>query len=640
MQNNRFKNFFVSVIDLIDFVALITLFIVYHVVKLINRRFGKKKSTTSISNGWYTKLVAKLDKARAGSISRIDLIELSMKNMADKRTRTWITMGGMAIGIGLIVLLVSIGYGLEQLVISRVARLEELKQADVIPGLSQDLMLTDKSVSMFKQIPGVVDATPVISAVGKVNYNNSETDMAVYGVTSKYLADSAIKPSYGTVYDSNELATDTSTPQDKTDSVSSDIAADKPVTFTLEEGSWYRVRAKADPKSSIIGYTRLIDKDSKGTEVEGVEYTNGDSKSTRWITAEVPLWEKKDCTGQDGCEDNQFLPLTESGAQVKKTGFIAEINVQVTSLSSNKTDTGETRVLGVQNDGSLPVVEIATLSGRTQETDVTTVPVGGRSNKELIINQSALKVLNIDPAKAVGMNVKITFVIVGSSGEKAINKTQSMETEYKIVGVVPDETTPIVYVPFIDLRSLGVSTYSQVKVIAKDKDTLPKVRAAIESTGFGTLSVVDTIGQIDKLFTSLRTFLAALGIVALTVAALGMFNTLTVSLLERTHEVGLMKAIGMKSSEVKELFMTESMIMGFFGGVLGLLVGIVAGFVLSVVLTLLAITKGVGFLNITYVPLPFALLIIFVSLLVGVGTGYVPARRATRISALDALRYE
>jgi ABC-type antimicrobial peptide transport system permease subunit len=158
--------------------------------------------------------------------------------------------------------------------------------------------------------------------------------------------------------------------------------------------------------------------------------------------------------------------------------------------------------------------------------------------------------------------------------------------------------------------------------------------------GYGSISVVDTIGQIDNLFASVRVFLATLGIVALSVAALGMFNTLTVSLLERTHEVGLMKAIGMKSSEVKELFLTESMIMGFFGGILGLLGGVLLGFILSLLLSLFAVTKGLGFLDITYVPLGFSILILLVSLLVGIVTGYVPARRATRISALDALRYE
>jgi len=126
----------------------------------------------------------------------------------------------------------------------------------------------------------------------------------------------------------------------------------------------------------------------------------------------------------------------------------------------------------------------------------------------------------------------------------------------------------------------------------------------------------------------------------LSVAALGMFNTLTVSLLERTREVGLMKAMGMKSSEVQELFLTESMVMGFLGGILGIILGLLSGKILGIILSLFAVFKGVGIVDISYLPFSFILIILFLSLFVGLATGIYPARRATRISALNALRYE
>ena len=169
---------------------------------------------------------------------------------------------------------------------------------------------------------------------------------------------------------------------------------------------------------------------------------------------------------------------------------------------------------------------------------------------------------------------------------------------------------------------------------------MAKVRSTIEASGYGTVSVVDTVTQIDKLFVSFRLVLAILGMVALIVAALGMFNTLTVSLMERTREVGLMKAMGMKSNEVKELFLTESMIMGFFGGIIGLVAGTLIGKLLSLVLTAFSIVKGVGVVDISYVPPIFVLMVLLLSVIVGILTGYFPARRATKISALNALRYE
>jgi len=148
------------------------------------------------------------------------------------------------------------------------------------------------------------------------------------------------------------------------------------------------------------------------------------------------------------------------------------------------------------------------------------------------------------------------------------------------------------------------------------------------------------VKRIEKLFSSVRMVLAVFGLVALTVASLGMFNTLTVSLMERTREVGVMKAMGMKSNEVKELFLAEAMVMGLFGGVFGVLMGMVAGKFLSVLLSAIAVFKGVGWINISYVPMMFVTLVLVLSFIVGVVTGIYPAKRATRISALDALRYE
>ena len=146
--------------------------------------------------------------------------------------------------------------------------------------------------------------------------------------------------------------------------------------------------------------------------------------------------------------------------------------------------------------------------------------------------------------------------------------------------------------------------------------------------------------QIEQFFATARVILAVLGVVALSIAALGMFNTLTISLLERTREVGLMKAMGMKSDEVQELFLTESMVMGFFGGVLGILLGYGAGKLLSLILSSLAWTQGLGAIDIAYLPWGFLVFVLGLSLLVGFGTGIYPAQRATQISALDALRYE
>ena len=128
--------------------------------------------------------------------------------MLSKKNRSTVTVGGMMVGIASIVFLVSIGYGLQSLVINRVARLDEMRQTDVgiLPG--SHLLLNDDVLKSFSNISDVELALPQIAVVGKVNYNNSSTDMAVYGVTKDYLEQSAIAPVVGKAFDNNSLETD------------------------------------------------------------------------------------------------------------------------------------------------------------------------------------------------------------------------------------------------------------------------------------------------------------------------------------------------------------------------------------------------------------------------------------------------
>jgi len=247
---------------------------------------------------------------------------------------------------------------------------------------------------------------------------------------------------------------------------------------------------------------------------------------------------------------------------------------------------------------------------------------------------------------------------------------ESKPTVYTVSAVIEEGSTPLVYVPLGDIVGLGTTNYSQVKLVAKDKSDLEKIRQQIDNLGYKTASVADTVAQIDRLFGTARAVLATFGLVALAVAGLkfpkalvissidlgpmplmalklsfstskpSMFNTLTVSLMERTREVGIMKAMGMQSSEVKELFLAEAMAMGLLGGVFGVLTGFLAGKLLGIVLSTFAIVKGVGWIDISYIPPLFVVFVLILSFAVGVVTGIYPARRATKISALDALRYE
>ncbi|MGB4942765.1 MAG: ABC transporter permease, partial [Candidatus Moraniibacteriota bacterium] len=98
--------------------------------------------------------------ANGESIDKVSLIEIAIRNMKGKKTRTAVTIGGMAIGIGSIVFLVSIGYGLQRLVISQVAKLEEMQQADVSLQPGGKIKIQDRTIADFTQIPNVASVDP------------------------------------------------------------------------------------------------------------------------------------------------------------------------------------------------------------------------------------------------------------------------------------------------------------------------------------------------------------------------------------------------------------------------------------------------------------------------------------------------
>jgi ABC-type antimicrobial peptide transport system permease subunit len=592
----------------------------------------------------YLKVTEILNSGRSGSIKRIDLIELSIRNMKAKKTRTVVTIGGMTIGIAAIVFLVSVGYGLQQMVVSRVARLEEMRQADISPQAGGLLKINDKTISDFKEVANVKAVLPLIAVVGRVSYQNSVTDLAVYGVTSDYLQESAIKPSSGKIFDSNEIVLSIDSNEvgmgevygTQTGEVGEYI---QDVDFKINPNAWIRVRESPSTKAKILGFTRRVEGVQQGEEVWGDEYKDEkDQPKNKWLKSDVLLWKREDCdTTLSDCVGGKYLVLRDGQEkQIQTEGYFAEINL--TLEGSNVVENN--KVLGVTDSQALDWVEIASEAGILEDPGVKKVELLEVAKKQAVVNRAMLKVLGIKETEALGKQFEASFIVVGELLDDSSEKLESVPAQYTIIGITPEEKTPLFYVPFIDLRTLGITNYSQIKLVVKDSQDLAKTRKQVEAMGYVTHSVADTVTQINSLFGTAKTILALLGMVALSVAALGMFNTLTVSLLERTREVGLMKAMGMKSSEVQELFLTESMIMGLSGGILGILAGFGIGKLLGVVLSFFAVFKGVGFVDVAYIPFSFIFLVVFLSLFVGVATGIYPAKRATKISALNALRYE
>ena len=130
------------------------------------------------------------------------------------------------------------------------------------------------------------------------------------------------------------------------------------------------------------------------------------------------------------------------------------------------------------------------------------------------------------------------------------------------------------------------------------------------------------------------------GGIALTVSAIGMFNTMTVTLLERTAEIGIMRTLGASSGDIQILFVAEAVIVGFLGGIMGIMFGLTIGLSLNTVMNAAASHFGGKSVSLFSFPLPFLTFIAVFSAIVGFMTGVFPARRAAKLNPLDAIRYK
>jgi ABC-type lipoprotein release transport system permease subunit len=629
-----------------------------------------------------------IETVRPFKVRRLYLIRIAFQNLLSRKSRSLVTILGMSIGVGIIVYLLSLGYGIEKLVISQVATLNELKMVDVSAGESASVKINNTVMDRIAKIVSVKQVIPFISVVGRINYKNAKTDVLVYAVTDDYLKLSNLTLIEGKYFANDSWYFAKNDLQGTVAGAETQLARGRAgqeitgntVLFNVLPVEEVPAWKSCDISSDIYGYTARIEGGYEGVEQWGSEYYplnpygrtaySADTKLYlgKWVKGKVPIYTKN--------ADNALVPvLDDQGRQLWEVACLERKFVQVTDEQKNPD------VLGIStvDPGEAPAEEEvlasmdeATASGSLQDTydtyvvatdsaGIETVKLEASASAALASNQQRdanvlkykekpsgtavvstglLRLLNIPNNKAVNTTFTAQYIIVRSLLPSTQSRVLSEEIEYKVVGVTEDDEKQFFYIPFTDMQKLGVSNYSQLKVVLETKDTLKNVRNNIETLGLNTSSAIDTVAQIESFFASLRVILGLIGLIALGVASLGMFNTLTVSLLERTREIGGMKTIGMVSDEIQDLFLAEAMIMGFGGGLGGLLLGYLVGKLSSVIVSIIAISQGIGYLELTYIPTYLVIFIIFCSFVVGIVTGLYPAQRARKISALNALRYE
>jgi ABC-type lipoprotein release transport system permease subunit len=630
--------------------------------------------------GIYLKIYQKLEDLRPFKIKRRYLVFVAFQNLSMRKSRSLITILGMSVGVGIIVYLLSLGYGIEKLVISQVASLEELQMIDVSSGESSTASLSKAALQKIKKIAEVKDVIPMISVVGRLDYKNAKTDILVYAVPKSYLE--AAKPDIlnGKYFSKKDEIEDilASNPEVAGESSTIEKAIyNSPITqykvlVSPLPGEQVSVWTECSIKSQVIGTTIRTESSLYGMEFWGSEYAplypfgraaydpKQDINLGKWVKGEFPIFEENaDKELVKKIDINGIQEWKKGCVQLKNIQIIDEIRIKGDVLGEATESATTTATASAEIDASASAeLALSEYSGATVSTSSAGVEVISFDKKddvakkeqllnfkskvsgEAVISTALLNLLNIPREKGPGTDFKVSFIIIKSLMPSIPGRILTEEVAYKVVGVVDDDESQFIYIPIQDINILGVSNYSQAKLVLTDQKFMPQVRKSIESMGYKTASTADTIAQIETFFNGLRGVLGILGFIALGVASLGMFNTLTVSLLERTREIGGMKTMGMVSGEIQELFLAEAMIMGFAGGIGGILLGFFVGKMSSYIISIIAIAQGIGYLELTYVPISLILFIIVSSFVVGLVTGLYPSYRAKKISALNALRYE
>ncbi len=219
----------------------------------------------------------------------------------------------------------------------------------------------------------------------------------------------------------------------------------------------------------------------------------------------------------------------------------------------------------------------------------------------------------------------------------------------------------VLYLPLADVKSMNEAlsgndytdetfVYDQVTIQASSRETVSIVSAALREAGYSAGGMGEYLNSLNGFFSTMRLMLGGVGGVALVVAAFGVANTMMMAILERTREIGIMKAIGATNQEILTLFLMEAGLVGGLGGVVGVVVArLLQDAINGAIQNTPQDGGGISFLpfdasqiggNLIIVPDELIVFALILATLVGALAGMYPAWRAAQLPPVQALKLE
>jgi putative ABC transport system permease protein len=355
------------------------------------------------------------------------------------------------------------------------------------------------------------------------------------------------------------------------------------------------------------------------------------------ILDDAALAEIADVPGVD-----TVIPLVSQRVAVMAPEPVALADGTEARIRHNRDQRGRTR-------GVLFETMVGADLGRADDLPVTVLagrlPVDG-STAEVAVTPTWLDRFGLertDAARMVGVEVEI------GSPRTIDDRIRGRWTRAEIVGVVAQEATPGAVVAPIevvqaarDWSLLGEdddasdSPYSGAFVVAAGLDRVAATRNGIHDVGYSTSAPENLIASVQRYLRVVEIVLSGIGLIALAIATLGITNALLAAVRERRREIGVLKAIGARDRDVLRLFLVEAGVLGVIGGVLGTVFGL--GLASAVGLVVNGYLRSQGLAGVQ----PQFPVIVAVGAVLGAGllavvAGAVPARRAARLAAREAV---
>lgn len=464
----------------------------------------------------------------------IDMLQMSVMNLFKRKVRTVLTVLGVVIGVASIVVMVSLGLGLNKATMDQLKNYGSLTTVNVTAPDSnysakeQDKkFLDDELIKTIETLPHVKYAAPVLEVQAVAKYGAYEGYLTIDGTTHEALQDMNIKIGAGSLPKEN--------------------AADLELFY--------------------------------GNMVLANFYTVNGNKSY-WDTGELP--------DIDFMKDSIFYIFNTDAYNQTKGGTTSGFAMAATTGGATSPDGS-----GSSTPVKAPKKYLLKVSGVAE----------GTVNDYYKYSNSVY--CDIDKLK------------------------QLLKREFRD-SAIPGQPTRSSGKPYKQIY------YSSINVMVDDMNNVAQVNQEIKDMGYNAYNDADWISSQQKQMNTIQAVLGGIGAVSLLVAAIGITNTMMMSIYERTKEIGIMKVLGCDMHNIQTMFLMEAGFIGFLGGI----IGTVISFGMSAVINYLVSKSNMGMTSISYIPFWLVGLSLIFAILVGMVSGYFPSRRAMKLSPLAAIHNE